>query len=131
MDVRKIQKIETDKAPRAVGPYSQAIKAYPFLFVSGMVAIDPKVGKIVETTIEGQTRQVLANIEEVLKAAALTFLDVVRMEVFLKDLGDFQSMNAVYAEKFPHEAKPARHAFQVVRLPLDALVEITCTALCK
>lgn len=127
----RIQKIETDQAPKAIGPYSQAIKAPPFLFVSGMVPIDLKLGKIVETTIEGQTRQVLHNIEEVLKAAGLTFQDVVKMEVFLKDLNDFQAMNGIYAQKFPQDAKPARHAFQVARLPLDALVEISCTALCK
>ena len=125
----KTHKIETDKAPKAIGPYSQAIKAGSFLFLSGMLPIDPKMGKIVETTIEGQTRQIFHNIEEVLKAAGLTFQDVVRMEVFLKDLGDFQAMNGVYAERFPQNAKPARHAFQVARLPLDALVEITCTAI--
>jgi len=125
----KIQKIETDKAPKAIGPYSQAIKAAPFLFLSGMLPIDPKVGKIVETTIEGQTRQIFHNIEEVLKAAGLNFEHVVRMEVFLKDLADFQAMNGVYAKMFPQDAKPARHAFQVARLPLDALVEITCTAI--
>jgi len=127
----RIQKIETDQAPKAIGPYSQAIKAPPFLFVSGMLPIDPKVGKIVETTIEGQTNQVLHNIQEILKAASLTFEDVVRMEVFLKSLEDFQVMNGIYAQKFPHANKPARHAFQVARLPLDALIEITCTALCR
>lgn len=124
-----MKKIETEKAPKAIGPYSQAIMAPPFLFLSGMLPIDPKVGKIVETTIEGQTHQALQNIEEILKAAGLTFENVVRTEVFLKDLADFQAMNAIYAQKFSHETKPARHAFQVGRLPLDALVEITCTAL--
>lgn len=125
----KRDKIETDKAPQAIGPYSQAIRAGSFLFLSGMLGIDPKVGKIVETTIEGQTDQIFRNIEEVLKAAGLKLQDVVRMEVFLKDLNDFQAMNRVYAQKFPQEAKPARHAFQVARLPLDALIEITCTAI--
>lgn len=125
----KIQKIDTAHAPKAIGPYSQAIKAGNFLFLSGMLPIDPKVSKIVETTIEGQTRQIFHNIEEVLKAAGLNLEHVVRMEVFLKDLADFQAMNGVYAQKFPQDAKPARHAFQVARLPLDALVEITCTAI--
>ncbi len=125
----KIQKIDTAHAPKAIGPYSQAIKAGNFLFLSGMLPIDPKVSKIVETTIEGQTRQIFHNIEEVLKAAGLNLEHVVRMEVFLKDLADFQAMNGVYASKFPQDAKPARHAFQVARLPLDALVEITCTAI--
>jgi len=126
-----MKKIETDQAPKAVGPYSQAVMAPPFLFLSGMVAIDPKTGKITETAIEGQTRQVLVNIEAVLKAASLSFKDVVRMEVFLKDMAHFQVMNSIYAEKFPHEVKPARHTVEVARLPLDALIEITCTALCK
>jgi 2-iminobutanoate/2-iminopropanoate deaminase len=125
----KLQKIDTDKAPKAIGPYSQAIKAGNFLFLSGMLPIDPRVGKIVETTIEGQTRQIFHNIEEVLKAAGLNLEHVVRMEVFLKELADFQAMNGVYALKFPQDTKPARHAFQVARLPLDALVEITCTAI--
>lgn len=125
-----MKKIETDRAPKAIGPYSQAILAPPFLFLSGMLPIDPKIGKIVESTIEGQTRQALKNIEEVLKAANLSFANVVRVEVFLKDLSDFQKMNAVYAETWCHDPKPARHAFQVARLPLDALIEITCTALC-
>jgi 2-iminobutanoate/2-iminopropanoate deaminase len=123
------QKIETERAPKPIGPYSQAVRAGSFLFLSGMLPIDPKVGKIIETTIEGQTRQVFCNIEEVLKAAGLNLEHVVRMEVFLKDLADFQEMNRVYAEQFSQDAKPARHAFQVARLPLDALVEITCTAI--
>ena len=127
----RIQKIETNKAPKAIGPYSQAIKAGSFLFVSGMLGVDPKEGKIVDTTIEGQTRQIFQNIAEILKTASLTFEDVVKMEVFLKNLEDFQVMNEIYAEMFPQDAKPARHAFQVVRLPRDALIEITCTALCK
>ena len=128
---RIVKKIETDKAPKPIGPFSQAIMAPPFLFISGMIPIDPQTGKITEMTIAGQTRQVLANIEAVLNKASLTFKDVVRMEVFLKDMDDFHAMNRIYAEKLSHETKPARYAIQVVRLPYDALIEIACTALCK
>lgn len=120
--------IHTENAPKAIGPYSQAVLAPPFLFLSGMLAIDPKVGKIIASDIEGQTKQIFLNIEAVLKEAKLSFQDVVRMEVFLKDLSDFQVMNAVYGGFFPHAHKPVRHAFQVSRLPMDALIEITCTA---
>lgn len=122
------KKIETDAAPAAIGPYSQAIETNDFLFISGQIPIDPTVGKIVETTIEGQTRQVLAHIESILKAAGLNWEHVVKTEVFLYDMNDFQKMNTLYAEKFPHNAKPARQAIQVARLPMDALIEISCIA---
>lgn len=124
-----MKKIETAKAPKAVGPYSQAVQAGPFLFVSGQLPIDPAVGKITATTIEEQTRFVLSNLEAILKEAGLTFKNVVRTEVFLKDMNDFQAMNALYAEQFCHAIKPARQTVQVARLPMDALVEISCIAL--
>lgn len=123
--------IHSDHAPKAIGPYSQAVMAPPFLFVSGMLPIDPKAGKIIASDIEGQTKQVLLNIGEILKAAGLNFEDVARMEVFLANLDHFQAMNGVYAQHFPGAHKPARHAFQIAKLPMDALVEITCTALCR
>jgi 2-iminobutanoate/2-iminopropanoate deaminase len=123
-----IEKIQTDQAPQAIGPYSQAVKAGPFLFLSGMLPIDPKSGKINHTSIQEQTHQIFENIEAILKEAHLSLKDVVKMEVFLKDLTDFQAMNEIYAQKFTQAVKPARHAFQVARLPLDALIEITCTA---
>lgn len=122
------RQIDTENAPKAIGPYSQAVAAGQFLFVSGQLPIDPKTGKITETTIEGQTRQVLSNIEAILKAADLTFADVVKAEVFLKEMNDFQKMNAIYAENFTAKIKPARQAFQVARLPMDALIEISCIA---
>lgn len=124
-----IQKIETADAPKAIGPYSQAIETKDLVFISGQIPIDPKVGKIEETTIEGQTRQVLANIEAILTAADLSWEAVVKTEVFLQDMNDFQKINALYAEKFPHDIKPARQAIQVARLPLDALIEISCIAI--
>ncbi len=123
-----MQRIHTDDAPKAIGPYSQAVMAGDLLFVSGQLPIDRKVNKIVETTIEGQTLQILNNIEAILLAAGLSLNHVVRAEVYLKDLNDFQKMNGVYAEKFSGPIKPARQAFQISRLPLDALVEISCIA---
>lgn len=123
------KQIITEHAPKAIGPYSQAVMTDRLLFVSGQLPIDPKSGKIVETTIEGQTRQVLSNIEAILKEAGLTFADVVKAEVFLQNMDDFQKMNAIYAEKFTGPIKPARQAVQVARLPMDALVEISCIAI--
>lgn len=120
--------IDTEKAPKANGPYSQAIAAGPFLFISGQLPIDPKIGKIIATTIEEQARQVLDNIEAILAADGLTIENVVKADVFLKDMQDFQQMNSIYAARFNHAAKPARLTVQVARLPMDALIEITCIA---
>lgn len=125
------KQIETTQAPKAIGPYSQAVSAGGFLFVSGQIPVNPQTGKINETTIEGQTRQVLANLEAVLKAANLSFADVVKTEVFLKEMGDFQKMNALYGEKFTGPVKPARQTIQAARLPMDALIEISCIAMRK
>ena len=122
------KKIETPNAPKAIGPYSQAIETTDFVFISGQIPIDPTIGKIVEQAIEGQTRQVLANIEAILKAAGLSWKAIVKAEIFLQDLNNFQTVNAIYEEKFPHDIKPARQAVQVARLPLDALIEISCIA---
>lgn len=125
---KKMKIIHSDRAPKAIGPYSQAVLAGPFLFLSGMLPIDPESGKVVEG-IEAQVRQVMVNIGEVLGAAGLGFENVAKMEIFLIDLDHFQTMNAVYASFFGGEHKPARHAFQVAKLPLGSLIEITCTAL--
>lgn len=126
-----IRFIETEHAPKAIGPYSQAIAAGPYLFLSGQIPIDPKVGKIVESTIEAQTKQVIDNIEAVLAAEGLSLVDVVRTEVYLKDMQDFSEMNAVYAERFDHATKPARTTIQAAKLPMDCRIEITCIALLK
>lgn len=120
--------ISTDQAPKAIGPYSQAIVAGSYVFVSGQIAIDPTVGKLKGETIEVQTRQVLKNMEAILVAQGLTFENVVKTEVYLKDLKDFQAMNGIYAEKFTYAIKPARATIQVSKLPMDAMVEISCTA---
>lgn len=123
-----VTQIVTEQAPKAIGPYSQAIKAGSFVYVSGQIAIDPATGKLVGGTIEEQTVQILNNIEAILAAAGLTLENVVKTEVFLKDLNDFQTMNGIYASKFIYPNKPARATVQISRLPLDAIVEIACVA---
>ncbi|MBS0625650.1 MAG: hypothetical protein JSS32_06335 [Verrucomicrobia bacterium] len=123
-----LEKIETENAPKAIGPYSQAVGFDRLLFVSGQIPIDPQAGKIAETAIEGQTRQVLANIEAILKAAGIGFDRVVKVEIYVKDIAHFQTINAIYAEKFSYPVKPARQLMQVARLPMDSLIEISCIA---
>ena len=121
-------KVETEAAPKAIGPYSQAIRAGQLLFVSGQIPLNPKTGKVEETSIEGQTRQVFANIKAILEAAGCGFENVVRVEVYLKDLQDFGVMNQLYATYFTSDPKPARQAMQVAKLPLEVKIEISCIA---
>jgi len=123
---RKI--IATDKAPGAVGPYSQGIAVDGFIFTAGQVPIDPATGKVEAETIEEQTRQSLMNIRAVLHAAGSGLDRVVKMTVFMTDLGQFQAMNAVYAEFFPADP-PARSAVQVAALPLGVQIEMEAVAL--
>lgn len=118
--------IRTPNAPEPVGPYSQAIKAGNTLYCSGQIPMNPSTGTIPDG-IEAQTRQVLANLEAVLKAGGADFLNVVKTTVFLKDMNDFPAMNAVYAEAFTGAA-PARSTLQAARLPKDVLVEIDAVA---
>ena len=120
--------IHTDQAPAAVGPYSQAISTGTMVFTAGQVPIDPAVGKVVATTIEDQTRQSLTNVKSILEAAGTSMDRVVKMTVFMTDLGDFQRMNGVYAEVFP-DNPPARSAVQVVAQPHGVQVEIEAVAL--
>lgn len=129
MKSRPFQPINTEKAPRAIGPYSQAIQTEAFLFISGQIPIDPTVGKIIESNIEGQTKQVLNNLNAILQVAGLTFKDVVKTEIFIKDMNHFKIINDIYAEAFAHDVKPARQVIEVSRLPMDALIEISCVAL--
>jgi 2-iminobutanoate/2-iminopropanoate deaminase len=123
---RKI--IATDKAPGAVGPYSQAIATDGLVFTAGQIPIDPTTGQVDAITIEEQTRQVLMNVRAVLHAAGSGLDRVVKMTVFMTDLGDFQAMNAVYSQFFPADA-PARSAVQVVALPLGVQIEMEAVAL--
>jgi 2-iminobutanoate/2-iminopropanoate deaminase len=120
--------INTDKAPAAVGPYSQAIEVNNTLYVSGQIPIDPATGKFVsDTDVKAQARQVLKNVGQILDAAGYSFGDVVKSTVLLKNIGDFAAVNEVYAT-FYIESLPARAAFEVANLPLGALVEIETIA---
>ena len=121
------KQIQTDKAPQAIGPYSQGMIAGGFIFCSGQIPIDPRTGALVEGGIEEQTRQVLKNLSAVLEAAGSSLDDAVKCTVFLQDMNDFQAMNKVYAEFFKPPA-PARAAVQVARLPRDVKIEIECIA---
>ncbi len=124
-----MKSIHTPDAPAAIGPYSQAIQAGDFLFISGQLPINPASGTIEAVTIEGQTEQVLKNLEAILKAAGLTFNKVVRSEIYLKDMSDFAVVNGLYGQCFPGH-KPARQTLQVAKLPLDARIEISMIACC-
>ncbi len=116
----------TDKAPAAIGPYSQAIEVNGFLFASGQVPIDPAVGDVVATTIVDQTEQVMKNIGAILEANGLTYTDVVKTTCFLADMGDFATFNEIYAKYFVN--KPARSCVAVKTLPKNVLCEVEILA---
>jgi len=119
--------ISTDKAPAAIGPYSQGVKIGNFVFISGQLPIDLETGKFPDFDITSQTTQSLKNLKAVLNEASLEMSDVVKTTVFLKDMDDFKGMNEVYSEFFS-EPYPARAAVEVARLPKDAKVEIEAIA---
>ena len=121
--------ISTSNAPAAIGPYSQAVKAGGMLYISGQLPIDPATGEFAASDIAGQTRQSLENIKAILTQAGLGLENVVKTTVLLADIGDFGTMNGVYAEYFTG-ACPARAAFSVKGLPKGALVEIEAIAAC-
>ena len=116
--------IATDQAPAAIGPYSQATQYGNLLFVSGQIPIDPKTGDLVEGDIEVQAKQVLENLQAIIKAAGMTLQNVVKCSCFLKNMEDFVKFNAVYNSYFA-ESLPARETVEVGRLPKDAQVEIS------
>lgn len=122
------ERIHTDNAPAAVGPYSQAIRVDNFVFTAGQVALDPASGELVGTDVAAQTEQVLSNLRAVLAAAGSSLEYVVKTTVFLQSMADFAAMNAVYARHFP-EPFPARSTVEVGALPKGGLVEIECIAL--
>ena len=121
------ESVSSPDAPKAIGPYSQAVRAGDWLFLSGQVPIDPSTGSIIEGDIAVQTRRVFDNLGAVLAAGDRSFADVVRTTVFLADMNDFAAMNAVYGQYFA-EPYPARATVQVARLPKDARVEIDMIA---
>jgi 2-iminobutanoate/2-iminopropanoate deaminase len=122
--------ISTDKAPAAIGPYSQGVKAGGFLFLSGQIALDPKTMAVVEGDAVAQTEQVMKNMKEALGSQGLDFSDVVKTTVFIKDMREFGRINEVYGRFFAKDA-PARSCVEVARLPKDVLVEIEAIALLK
>lgn len=119
--------ISTEKAPKAIGPYSQAVETNGILFISGQIPIDPATGKVVEGGITEQTEQVLKNIGAILLEAGYDYADVVKSTCLLSDMDHFAAMNAVYGKYYP-ENPPARAAYGVVRLPLGVLIEIETIA---
>ena len=122
-----IETIATEAAPKALGPYSQALKAGGFIFCSGQIPINPATNSVEATTIEDQTRQSITNLRNVLEKAGSSLSNVVKTTVFIKDMNDFAALNAVYAEMFG-DTKPARSCVEVARLPKDVKVEIECIA---
>jgi 2-iminobutanoate/2-iminopropanoate deaminase len=119
--------VTTPRAPKPIGPYSQAVRCNGFVFVSGQVALDPKSGELAGPDIRQQTERVLENLKGVLEAAGASLNHVVKTTVFLKDMNDFSAMNEIYARYFT-AAPPARSTIQAARLPKDALVEIDVIA---
>jgi 2-iminobutanoate/2-iminopropanoate deaminase len=119
--------VGTDKAPRAIGPYSLAVKAGPFVFASGQAGLDPTTNELVPGGVEAETRQTLANLKNIFEAAGVTMDHVVKTTIFLRDINDFARVNAVYAEFFSG-SYPARSTVQVAALPKGAAVEIEAVA---
>ncbi len=121
--------VATPHAPQAIGPYSQAIRANGFIFVSGQIPLNPTTQQIVDGGIAAQTEQVIANLEAILKAAGSGLDKVVRTSVYLKNMNDFAAMNEVYARFFPPPRCPARSTIEAARLPKDVLIEIDAIAM--
>ncbi len=122
-----MEMIATDKAPAALGPYSQAIRANGMIYCSGQIPINPASGTVEAKTIEEQTAQSITNLKNVLEKAGSSLAKVVKTTVFIKDMNDFAALNKVYAELFG-DTRPARSCVEVARLPKDVLVEIECIA---
>lgn len=122
--------VYTEKAPKPIGPYSQAIIFGDFIFTSGQIPLDPKTNQIVQGDIKEQTRQVLENLKAVLEEAGATFDDVVKVTIYMKDLGEFAQMNEVYSQYFKN-SPPARTTVEVSRLPRDVKIEIDLIAVKK
>jgi 2-iminobutanoate/2-iminopropanoate deaminase len=128
MNKSGLERINSLEAPQAIGPYSQAVRAGNLIFVSGQLPLDPSTGKLVEGQIHVHINQVLDNLEAILKSAGCSFKDVVRVDIFLKDLQDFGVLNEEYTKRFHQPIPPARQTIQVAKLPLDARIEISCIA---
>ena len=123
------KKVETVKAPKAIGPYAQGVKAGGFVFTSGQIALDPVTNNVEETAIEGQTERVILNLQAVLEAADMTLDNVVKTTCYLHNMSDFAAFNEIYAKFFT--ANPARSCIAAKELPRGVLVEIDAVAYCK
>jgi 2-iminobutanoate/2-iminopropanoate deaminase len=124
--MRKI--ISTDRAPKAIGPYSQAVVANGFAFLSGQIPLDPATNQLIEGDISAQTERVFENMKSLLEACGSSLGQVVKTTVFIKDMGEFAKMNEIYSRYFP-ENSPARSTIEAARLPRDVRIEIECVAL--
>ncbi|NNL81374.1 MAG: RidA family protein [Flavobacteriaceae bacterium] len=121
--------IQTNNAPAPIGPYNQAVQFNNILYTSGQIAIDPSTDQLVMDSIENETRQVMENLKAVLHEAGFTFGQVVKTSIFISDMDNFTSINAVYGEYFSNDNAPARETVQVARLPKDVNVEISMIAI--
>lgn len=119
--------VKTDKAPAAIGPYSQAVVYENTIYCSGQIALEPKTMELVSKNVEDQAKQVMQNIEQILLAAGSNFSKVVKCSIFLADMNDFSPVNEIYGSYFP-ENPPARETVEVSRLPKDVKIEISCVA---
>ncbi len=126
----KTKEINSKLAPKAIGPYSQAVIAGDLIFCSGQIGINPKNGELA-TGIRSQTKQALNNLFEVLKTASADFADILKVEIFLTNIDDFTKVNEIYSTFFTKNPKPARVTVEVSKLPKNALIEIACIALRK
>ena len=127
--MEKIKEIKTSKAPQAVGPYSQAVEAGGFVYVSGQIAIDYQTGVLEETnSIDQQTKIILNNLKNILAKSHLNLKDVVKTEIFLTNISDFSVVNEIYGQYFQQAPQPARQTVEVSNLPLKAKIEISCLA---
>jgi len=125
------KQISSVNAPKAIGPYSQAIEAGNFIFCSGQIALSPKTGEIISGEIAEQTRQVLKNLQVVLEKAGVNLSAVIKTDIFVKNINDFKTVNEIYSEFFSKDPKPARQTVEISNLPKNALVEISCIAFKK
>lgn len=128
MSGNNLERIECKDAPAAIGPYSQAIKAGGYIFVSGQLPIDPTSGTLIKNDISVQTDLVISNMEKILASCGVGLENVVKVDVFLSDIGDFSDMNEVYSSRFTSDIKPARCVIQAAGLPKDVDIEISCVA---
>ncbi|MBI2597255.1 RidA family protein [Candidatus Daviesbacteria bacterium] len=123
-----MKEIITSNAPKAVGPYSQAVKARNLVFCSGQIGLDPQTNTLVKGGIEQETKQIFNNLLQVLKAAKVNFSNVLRVDIFLTNINDFPKVNQIYSQYFTSNIKPARQTVAVKSLPKEALIEISCIA---